>query len=412
MEHEAASAFTFGIENTVEMGTGSPELLRDLMSPETSTSNPDDLEKIVKEVEPKIPSKIVTKPKEVEVTEEEEKPSDQEILKNFLLGDDDEEEEEETDKTVESSEEEQKKVSEKGTDIESSQFTALSKDLFKLGVFSTEEDETEPEIKTGEEFLERFNVEKKKGAMEILGNFLGQFGEDYQAAFDAIYVKGVKPEVYWSIYSNIVNFAELDLSSEENQIKVMRQSLTDQGMEPEDITAEIDRLKTYADLEATATRHHKVLVKKEAAKLQQEEDKSERDLQQKVTMKAQFEKNVNNILQEKLKAKEFDGIPINTKLASELQAFLIEEAWITPSGEKLTSFDKAILDLKKPENHALKVKLALFLKVVEKDPQLTTIQRSGLSKKSDQLFSEITKQQNTKVRGTKQEEPQKSWFSK
>jgi hypothetical protein len=30
--------------------------------------------------------------------------------------------------------------------------------------------------------------------MEMVNNFIGQFGEDYQEAFDAIFVKGVKPK--------------------------------------------------------------------------------------------------------------------------------------------------------------------------------------------------------------------------
>ena len=45
----------FSIENTMEMGPGSTELLNDLFAPETSTGNPDDLQKIVKEAEPATP---------------------------------------------------------------------------------------------------------------------------------------------------------------------------------------------------------------------------------------------------------------------------------------------------------------------------------------------------------------------
>ena len=57
----------------------------------------------------------------------------------------------------------------------------------------------------------------------------------------------------------------------------MQQALTDQGFEAEDISKEIERLQNYGDLEAVATRHHKVLVKKEAKKLQQLEAQSQQD---------------------------------------------------------------------------------------------------------------------------------------
>ena len=68
------------------------------------------------------------------------------------------------------------------------------------------------------------------------------------------------------------------------------------------------------------------------------------------------------------------------------------DKWKTASGETLTDFDRTILELKKPENHAMKVKVAALLKILEKDPTLSTIQRSAITKKSDQMFGELAKQ--------------------
>ena len=48
--------------------------------------------------------------------------------------------------------------------------------------------------------------------------------------------------------------------------------------------------------------------------------------------------------------------------------------------------------MKRPENHATKVKIALLLKVLEKDPTLSTIQKAGVTKKTDTLFSEVARQ--------------------
>ena len=177
-----------------------------------------------------------------------------------------------------------------------------------------------------------------------------------------------------------------------NQIKVMKQALTDQGFEPEDLSTEIERLQNYGDLESVATKHHKILVKKEAAKLNQMEQESEKVLQQKSAVRNQYINNVQSILEDRVKAKEFDGIPINPKLASELQDFLLVDKWKTASGENLTDFDRTILDLKRPENHAMKVKLGLILKILEKDPTLSTIQNKGVTKKSNELFGEVARQ--------------------
>jgi hypothetical protein len=400
----------FGIEDTMEMGVGNTQLLDDLFSPETSTGDPDKLETIVKTAdEPKAPKKPeVSKGKEVVQKLDGEETDSQDILKNFLGDDDDEETEEDvaapTPAKAKTEEEEEE------DDVAESPFVSLSKDLFKLGVFTKDDDEEDATIETPEQFLEKFNAEKKKGAIEIVDNFIGQFGEDYQKAFDAIFVKGVDPKDYFGVYNNVVNFAELDLSNEDNQVRVIKQALTDQGFDTEDVTTEIERLRNYGDLETVASKHHKVLVKKEAAKLQQMEQQSEQILQQKAMVRNQYIQNVQSVLQDKLKTKEFDGIPLNPKLASELQDFLLVDKYKTQSGETLTDFDKTILELKRPENHALKVKVGLLLKILEKDPTLSTIQRTGVTKKSTQLFEEVARQTSKKPGSGGNPGKANSWF--
>ena len=406
----------FSIENTMEMGMGSSELLNDLMAPETASTNPDDIKEMT--AEDKAPKKAATKTvaeTPEEAPEKKEEPS--KSIEDFLLGGDDEEEEEE--EAPASTPAKSKKVEdqvdtneeEESSEPEVTQFGALANDLFKLGVFSKDEDEEDAPITTAEEFLERFQAEKKKGAIEVVNNFIGQFGEDYQQAFDAIFVKGVNPKDYFGTYNQITSFADLDLSQENNQVAVLKQALSDQGFEPEDIDTEVERLKNYGDLETVATKHHKVLVKKEAVKLQQMEAQAERELQQKQAIKSQYINNVQSVLQEKLKSKEFDGIPINPKLAGELQDFLLVDKYKTPSGETLTDFDRTILDLKRPENHATKVKVALLLKILEKDPTLSTIQKSGISKKSNELFGEVARQvTKSAAKSSSSAKNTSSWF--
>lgn len=399
----------FGIEDTMEMGIGNTQLLDDLFSPETSTEDPDKLETIIKTAdEPKAPKKPeVSKGKEVVQKLDGEEPTQQDVLKNFL-GDDDEEETE--DDVVTAPAPAKAEAEEEEDDVAESPFVSLSKDLFKLGVFTQDDDEEDAVIETPEQFLEKFNAEKKKGAIEIVDNFIGQFGEDYQKAFDAIFVKGVDPKDYFGVYNNVVSFAELDLSNEDNQVRVIKQALTDQGFDTEDVTTEIERLRNYGDLETVASKHHKVLVKKEAAKLQQIEQQAEQQLQQKAMVRNQYIQNVQSVLQDKLKTKEFDGIPLNPKLASELQDFLLVDKYKTPSGETLTDFDKTILELKRPENHATKVKVGLLLKILEKDPTLSTIQRTGVTKKSTQLFEEVARQTSKKPGSGGNSGKANSWF--
>jgi hypothetical protein len=409
----------FSIENTMEMGAGNAELLNDLLSPETSTGNPDDIQEIVKEVNDPAPApKKAPAGKTIgDVVAEGKAPEEDTSanLEKFLLGDDKEEDEEEeiitpkakakTAAPAETKEEEDDEAP------EVSRFTALSNDLFKLGVFTKDEDEDDETIDTPEAFLERFQAEKRKGAIDVVNNFIGQFGEDYQQAFDAIFVKGVNPKEYFGTYNQISSFSEMDLTQENNQVAVIRQALADQGFESEDIDTEVERLKNYGDLETVATKHHKVLVKREAQKLHQMEEKAQQELQQKQAIKNHYVQNVQTILQDKVKSKEFDGIPINPKLAGELQDFLLVDKYKTANGETLTDFDRAILELKRPENHEMKVKVALLMKILEKDPTLSTIQKTGITKKSNELFGEVARQvEKSSVKGSKSQPKSNSWF--
>jgi len=414
----------FSIQDTMEMGMGNQELLSDLFAPDTATGSPDDIKDINSGDENSgtpapAPAKKTAKPAATtsnnEDGEEAPKEDSTKSIQDFLLGGDEDDEEEEDApaakpkaKTAEEANEDSEDEDGEEDSTEST-FASLSKDLYKLGVF-TEDDEDEEPISTPEQFLEKFNAEKKKGAIDIVQNFIGQFGEEYQQAFDSIFVKGVNPKEYFTAFNNIQNFSDMDLGQESNQVAVIKQALADQGFEPEDIDTEVERLKNYGDLETVATKHHKVLVKKEAVKLQQLEQEKTAQLQQQQAIKQQYAQNVNQVLQDKLKAKEFDGIPLNPKLAGELQDFLVTDKYKTNSGETLTEFDRTILELKRPENHATKVKLALLMKIMEKDPTLSTIQKTGITKKSNELFGEVARQaQKSSVKSKSTSKPT-SWF--
>jgi hypothetical protein len=411
----------FSIQDTMDMGMGNQELLNDLLSPDSATSNPDDIQDIKDEPAPAPTKKTTSKQPAASTPAPEDDKKDEapeKDIQSFLYGEDEDDAEEDdeapaTDKkpVAKDADNQEDSNEDDEEDDAPNQFAALSKDLLKLGVFSQDEDEEETVIDSPEAFLDKFQAEKKKGAIEIVNNFIGQFGEDYQEAFDAIFVKGVSPKDYFGTYNQIQSFSEMDLSDESNQVAVIKQALTDQGFDPEDVTTEVERLKNYGDLETVAAKHHKVLIKKEATKLQQLEQDKQAQLQQQQAIKQQYLQNVNQVLQDKIKAKEFDGIPINPKLAGELQDFLVTDKYKTASGETLTDFDRTILELKRPENHEKKVKLALLMKIIEKDPTLSTIQKTGITKKSNELFGEVARQaQKSSVKSKQSARPTSSWF--
>jgi len=124
----------FSIKDTMEMGLGSAQLLNDLMDTETST-NPEDITPIVKDAEPPTPptdpKTLPLKGKDLTPPEPGEEPKNKNTINDFLGNheDDDEEEVITTGKTAD--------VKDNEDDTpQGNQFTALSRDLFKLGVFT------------------------------------------------------------------------------------------------------------------------------------------------------------------------------------------------------------------------------------------------------------------------------------
>jgi hypothetical protein len=132
----------FSIENTMEMGLGSAELLNDLMGPDTSTADPDDVQKIDVEPTPAPVKKQASTAKADEDVEDKKEEDASKSIQDFLLGGDEDEDEDEAPAPKAAKKEETPAAEEEEEeDTATNQFTALSRDLFKLGVFTKDDDE-------------------------------------------------------------------------------------------------------------------------------------------------------------------------------------------------------------------------------------------------------------------------------
>ena len=230
----------FGIEQTmnVDMGSaGSQELLNDLLSPETATGSPEDVISLAEAAEKEkaekaAADKVVADEAAAKVAEgvPPEKAKSPEELTNYLLGGDEDETEDEKAARITAEEEASAagKTPESTDDEGGIAFDALSNELFTLGVFNKNEGEGEVDITDAEGFLDRFTAEKQKGANEMVQNFLGQFGQEHQDAFQAIYVDGADPREYFTKQASISDFKSMDLTVEKNQEEVIRKTLNTQ----------------------------------------------------------------------------------------------------------------------------------------------------------------------------------------
>jgi hypothetical protein len=303
---------------------------------------------------------------------------------------------------------EQSQDNEPGNDeADDTTYHTLSKDLLRLGVFTkNSEDETEDtiDVKSPEDFLKRFSLEKKKGAVDILEGFLSQYGEDRRTLFDAIFVNGVDVQDYLQSFAKQEALGVIDLNIESNQEKIVRSYYKGLKWDDTKIENRVQKLKDYGDLEDEAKSFHEVLLNKERESAQEIERKKINEIKDKQDKDLVTKKSFTRILTEKLKTQELDGIPLNEKEAAATLDYLTEKKYKLANGDLLSEFDKDLLELNRAENSELKLKLALLLR---KKLDLGTIKKTAVTKKSDALFTLSAK--NAK-QSPKKEEP-KSFFN-
>jgi ribonuclease HI len=374
-----AESFDFGITSTKEMGDveGMEFLLGDDNIEDINTPKPPKPEPKPKET-PKPP----VKEEESGIAVKEE--STEEDLEGLLGG------EEEPVKSKKEPEEEE----------EINPYSSIASTLFEQGILTPDGEEL-PEITTPEELLAAFQQEKQKGATEVLQTFLGRFGEDYQKAFEAIYVHGVNPAEYFTTLSAIEDYSTLDMNSESVQEQVVREYYKKLGWKDQRINRNIQLWKESAELEENAKEMQQELVEKHQQSLAQkvEEERQKKAGEQQADQ--QYRQNISKILQETLKKKELDGIPVNEKTAQQAFDFLYTKKYRMGNRE-LTEWDNFILSLNKPENHNLKVKIALLK---ANDFDFSVIKNKVLSKESNSLFGQLsTKTTKSKKEALKNED--------
>lgn len=274
-------------------------------------------------------------------------------------------------------------------------FNKLSKNLFELGIFNKLEDEEDVVINTPEEFKERWVKELTVQSNSQIYNFLvDKHGEEGVEVFNSIFVNGVAPKDYLSKYAEIQSLKEVDLTDESTQEQVYKTYYKRLGFADDKIAKKIQKLKDYGELEEEATDAHEKLLELDEKELSDKRAQKEAEEQAKSQFKAHYAQTVNQILADKLKQREFDGIPLTDKIAKETYENLVVEKYKLPTGEKLTEFDKKILELRRPENYEMKVKLWLLL---QNNLDLTKVKTKAVSDKTDKLFSNmVNKEKVTK----------------
>jgi hypothetical protein len=277
-------------------------------------------------------------------------------------------------------------------------YATLNEDLIKAGIFT----ESEDPIADSKTFKEKFIQEMNRGANVIVDQFLGQHGQEYREAFDAIFVQGVAPATYYALREQIDDFENLDITREENQEKVLRTFYQSKGFSSEKINAKITKIKDYGDLEEDAQQVHEVLLKEQKQKLEEQKEIAQQEAYRREQNRLNYRTAVQEILQEKMKAKSFEGIPLTTDLAQKIYTNLTQDAFKLPNNRVITAFEKDIMELDMPQNFEKKVKLALLM---ENGFDFSVIKRAAIKEETNDLFEGLERKKKKKQLPTASEQP-------
>lgn len=313
--------------------------------------------------------------------------------KDFFGDEDDEDEKEEQ------QDDENQPTDEEKEDV--NVFQTYSEALLQMGIFSLDEGEQSLSITSPEDFKARWIHERKKDAYEMLDQALARHGKKHQDFLVSVF-NGVDPEEYFSIYSNIENISNLDITKEDHQKIVYREALKRQGLSGEKIEKKLQRAIELGELEDDAKDFHEILLGQEQERLSGLETKKAQELENKQREKQHYENGIRTVLSKKLQEQEFDGIPVNNKVANEVYDFLTTDKYQLESGELLTEFDKYFLELKRPENYEKRLKVALLF---HSDLNLESVKKVAVSKETDHLFSSLKKTAKTKQPTTTAKKP-------
>lgn len=316
-------------------------------------------------------------------------PEKKDLNPEDLLGEDKEPEDKET-------------LEEEDDDIEGNQFENISKGLVKLGIFS--EDGDLP--KTGEEFAARFEQEKQEGASAWINNFLSsEHGEEGINLFKAIFVDKVDPREYFSVHNENLQLKDLDMDNDLNQKKVYREFYKRLNWDETKIEAKLQKSIDYGDLESDSKEFYDKLLEDNEKKLVELQETKKASQEKQLQEDADYKNSITKLLEDKLKTREFNGIPLNPETVKKVVDFMTTKKYQTPDKQKLTEYDKFILESRKPENLNSRILHALL---ALNNFNFDSIKKRAVTSETDEVFAELKGKTKASAKSAKSNN---DWFA-
>lgn len=280
-------------------------------------------------------------------------------------------------------------------DEEVNHFAIFGKGLAELGKLTFEEGEDPEKIEwTQETFIEKFDQTVDTTAWNRLEEIATEaYGEDGVKLVEDLFVNKVPVRDYLASYQKEKAIEDLDISSERNQVEVVRYYLKAViGEEDEDeIQNQLDYMKANETLESRAASYQQKLVASES-KLR---ERMATEAQARQKQIEDFEKartqSYTQIVNEAAKAGELNGLPFKKEDINKVLHAALTKEYTLQNGQKITPFEYKLATLRKDEP----AKYLQIVKLVEDGLDLNPVMKKGVTEKTNEIFKGLQNKTKT-----------------
>lgn len=229
-------------------------------------------------------------------------------------------------------------------DDTSEYFKTVGEGLLKLGKFEEVPSDFEW---TQDNFLKFFDdFTKKKAQADIEDILTENWGDEGIEMFKDIFLNKVPIKDYLERYSEAQDFSSVDLEKVGNQKYIIKSYLESTGVDEDEIFERIELLEEQGKLKAKAESFKDKLVEESRAEMKRLAQQEEfRKQQLAITEKKRYDA-ITEAVNNAIKAKEVNGIPLSVADNKELLPYITAPAYKLANGQKLTEFDKDLRELR------------------------------------------------------------------
>lgn len=243
-----------------------------------------------------------------------------------------------------------------------------------------EEDEEEPE-----EITEDFISEKIEASVEKrFEESIKELPQDLKNIIKYVSNGGNLYDILGKYSEQEVINEDIDMDDEDNQERVLRVILEEEGNDKEDIDSQIEYYKDSGKLKNISSKKFEKWKEKRAEEIEEEVERQKAVKKSQIESQKEFKKSISTFVSE---STEIKGMPLNKKDSQELPDYISNPTIKLQDGRQITPFYRDLF-----ESFKDKEKLVLLAKLVKNEFDFSDIKKEVATKQTREIKNEFQRQ--------------------